>query len=250
MKPDPRQLAQELMERGLEGAHEHQADYYRIRRDIFWVRVGIALLALAMSVIVYFVATTARSADERSAGTQRFLEGKQGRPGKPGEGGPAGLRGPGPTPGQLAVALRKSCGGSCKGKTGARGRPGADGKDGLPGNSPTVAEVLRAARAACANGACRGERGRDPTPKEIIGAVAVYCEAVGCDGKAGKDGRDGKDGAPVRSWVFTDGSGQTQLCADPDGDLAYECMVIASGPVGISPPPPPAVVPPPVPPLP
>lgn len=222
---DPRQQAKELVERGLEGAHATQADYARLRRGLRVVQLGLAVTLMVIGVLVYFVATTATSADQRSTGTLRFLEGKQGAPGKPGESGTIGrrgLRGPGPTQAQIDAAVRR-CGTRCRGRTGAVGPRGHRGATGPP---PTFAEALRAAQQVCARGACKGDRGRDPTPREIVGAVVLYCQVKGCKGEKGDSGPRGPEGPEPESWVFTDASGQQQECTDPNGDGRYLCTVL------------------------
>lgn len=234
MSVDPRDRVHDLVERGLEGAHEHQVDYSHLTSQIRWLRIALAALAIALGLVVYFVATTANSADDRSQGTVRYLEGKQGRPGIPGEGGKPGangLRGPGPTRRQLDAALRRACHGSCNGKRGKRGAAGGRGRRGRP---PSFREMLRAARAVCAGGACRGEDGRPPSAREIIGAVVLYCQVKGCKGDPGRDGRDGRDGLPPGSWTFVTADGQAQRCVDSDrdGDAVCEVVPAAEPPAG------------------
>lgn len=240
---DPRQQAKELVERGLEGAHDTQADYARLRRGLRVVQLGLAVTLVVIGVLVYFVATTATSADQRSTGTLRFLEGKQGAPGKPGESGAIGqrgLRGPGPTQAQIDAAVRR-CGARCRGRTGAAG---PRGRRGAPGPTPTFAQVLRAAQLVCARGACKGDRGRDPTPREIVGAVVLYCQVKVCKGEKGDTGARGADGPEPKAFVFTDAGGQQQECVDPNGDGRYACTVVTPVPVLPAPAPGGAVPPP------
>lgn len=239
MTLDPRDRAKGLLERGLEGANDQQADYSHLRSRILWLQVTVAVLTAIVGVLIILVATTATSADQRSAGTLRYLQGKQGLPGQPGKSGAIGRpgqRGPGPTAQQIDAALRR-CADRCRGDKGHRGPAGKNGRP------PTFEQTLRAAQIVCGQGACRGERGRDPTPREILAAVAVFCSAH-CKGDPGSTGNTGADGRAPFSWTFTDATGQTQTCVDPERDGTASCSVTATAPPPAPPPadpqPPPA----------
>lgn len=147
------------------------------------------------------VAKTADRADARSKGTVRFLQGKQGSPGIPGVNGSPG-------------------------RPGARGLQGPPGKDAvfpfdrfvdavsakLAPQLPTSEDVLKACADACVGP--QGERG----PQGETGKP-------GPQGDIGSPGPQGIQGPPILSWTFTDATGQTQTCTDPEGDLTYACTV-------------------------
>jgi hypothetical protein len=145
--------------------------------------------------------------------------GPPGPRGRPGQRGPRGIPGASPEPPA-----------PIPGPPGMDGQPGAQGD---PGRAPTADEVLAAVRVYCGNhNDCRGEPGRGPTDAEIAAAVEAYCQARNqCQGSQGPQGGPGADstvpgpqGPPIGSFTFTDSTGQTQTCSDPDGDGAYGCV--------------------------
>jgi len=85
----------------------------------------------------------------------------------------------------------------------------------------------------------RGPRGRQGVPgKDAPPAVSPNFPVPrqGPKGDPGKDGRDGVDGKPVGSFSFTDATGLTQVCTDPEQDTSFACV---AQPVPDTPPPPP-----------
>lgn len=139
----------------------------------------------------------------------RGPNGLQGGPGPIGKTGPAGPQGP---PGTAPFSLT----------------------DVLNGLSPrlvtAVTDRLPSALQTLCNGTCDGPAGEkgatgDQGPVGDQGPQGVRGD-TGPQGPAGPPGAAGPAGPPVTSWTFTDATGQTQSCSDPDGDLAYTCQPV------------------------
>jgi hypothetical protein len=62
---------------------------------------------------------------------------------------------------------------------------------------PSQADLVNAFREYCANGNCKGQDGREPTPDDIAAAFARFCSDGRCVGPAGQSGKDGANGATL-----------------------------------------------------
>lgn len=112
------------------------------------------------------------------------------------------------------------------GQDGVDGEDGEDGRDGL-----TVVGPAGPAGANGTNGT-DGRDGRDGQPGGggVQGDVGPPGPSgsqgpQGDPGTQGAAGVDGSDGSGVGSFTFVAG-GVVYLCADPEGDLAYECSAV------------------------
>lgn len=174
---------------------------------------------------------------------QKCLNVTAGKPGRSGGLGPRGLPGTAGTRGPIGAPGPRGPMG-IRGERGEQGLPGADSKvpgptgatgpQGAQGPEPTRAQVLQAARDFCAEqeGRCIVSVAR------IDAALERYCSTHECrgsagptgpQGPAGADGAQGPPGPPgpgVGSFTFTDATGQTQSCTDPEGDGSYACTPV------------------------
>lgn len=136
--------------------------------------------------------------------------------------GPCAIQGPGPSAAAIAFAVHAYCrdNDGCRGpsaKPGPTGKPGTDGKDGL---NVTPAQVAAAVATYCdVNGQCAGkdgERGPGPTDDQIIAAVTVFCADGACRGEDGKQGEPGRGIAKNGTncidgrWQITYTDGETE----------------------------------------
>jgi len=192
---------------------------------------------------------TANQADKRSQGiltcltdqhgtrraqarrAQRCLNIQAGKPGRSGGIGPRGLPGSPGTRGPVGLSGPRGPMGP-RGERGEQGLQGADstvpGPQGPQGPGPSRADLLQAARDYCAEqeGRCTVSAAR------IDAAIERYCSSHECRGSTGPQGPQGDPGPagpagpPVQSFTFTDATGQTQVCSDPEGDGSYACTPV------------------------
>lgn len=134
-------------------------------------------------------------------------EGRAGPPGRPGDPGADGAAFVGP-PG-------------APGAPGGAGSPGASGTTGQSGADSTVPGPSGADGRDGADSTVPGPSGRDGADSTV-------------PGPQGERGEPGADGRPPESFTFTDRTGKTFRCADPDGDGNYDCESTDSGP-GLAP---------------
>lgn len=136
---------------------------------------------------------TAKRADVKGTNIVRYLRGERGLAGLAGIPGGAGPRGlPGKRGASGATGPSGAAGAAGEATPGTAGERGAQGPQGPPGTD--------------------GKDGTNGTD--------------GAQGDPGPQGPQGNQGPPVGSFSFTDASGQTQVCSDPDQDGAYACSVL------------------------
>lgn len=136
---------------------------------------------------------------------QRGLPGLAGQPGRQGPRGLPGVQGP-------------------RGRRGPRGIPGASPEPPAPLPGPAGMDGARGEPGPAGESGAKGEKGEqgERGPQGEQGPQGPQGDP-GPQGPPGETGPPGPQAPPIVSFTFTDATGQTQTCVDPEGDGSYAC---------------------------